>query len=1009
MEHSLRKKVTDVVAEIARNTIDEETAKQTWTDVLTFLDHCNKSDSEQLKLSAMTLIESVPNIFGADQDKFLPGIKQIMDSCLAHPSSAVRSAAVKAYVSFVIENDEDERLVKMLSHCVPLVVEVCKHVVETEEGDDGPLQCLSDLASTIPKLITSQLTNILNMCIQFVNNPEKNESYRHSSLEVITSICESTPSAVKKRAHALIPEILKSCLLLMTEMDDDIEEWLAVDDVDEEEDEESANIGMSSLDRIACSLGGKAVFQPFVDIARHLLQDGDWKRRHAALMGLSTIGEGCQRSMEPKIETVVGTIVPFLQDQHPRVRYAACNALGQMSTDFAPTLQKKCHEKVVVGLITALIDLSCPRVATHAGAALVNFSEDCPKQVISAYLPVIMEKLEFVLENTFKKLVEQGKKLILEQVITTIASVADAAQDQFVTYYSKLMPPLKFILEQASDDRFKTLRGKTIECISLIGLAVGKDMFKEDAITIMTLLSNTMSELAPDDPQCSYMISSWTRICKVLGSDFAPFLPKVMGPVMRAASYKPDVAVLEDEEVQHDDPAWQFHSIGENKNFGIRTSGLEEKVTACDMIVCYARELKEAFAPFVDEVAEQTLTHLRFIFHDGVRSSAAETVPLLIECVKPQGLERMRSLWTRFLPALTAALKTETDLDVTVELISAVSESIDVLGRNGITPGELSEISVLVQEQLNEYEKRRQEREAEEADEDEDPEDANEKMNAENEEEAAVLARISDVVHSCFETFGPDFVSFFDPIFPAVVHLLDPKRHYADRQWSICMLDDLIEFAPQGAANYQRQFIDAMLRAVEDEYPEVRQAAAYGFGVMALKGDSEFVPALAAALGPLCNCIARPGARDTEEGVIATENAIAAVAKILKYGQINIDPTQLIPLFLSWLPTWEDKEESVHIYNYFCDLVETNHASVLGVDNSNLPRLLDIIISSFHLGAFDESDEKNHSVMMRMQAIVKTIASNEAIFQSLLAQANLDEGRLVTLRGILDPQQQAQH
>ena len=102
-------------------------------------------------------------------------------------------------------------------------------MVETEEGDDGPLQCLSDLASTIPKLITSQLTNILNMCIQvcmhslnfltpfclfirllqFVNNPEKNESYRHSSLEVITSICESSPSAVKKRAHALIPEICK--------------------------------------------------------------------------------------------------------------------------------------------------------------------------------------------------------------------------------------------------------------------------------------------------------------------------------------------------------------------------------------------------------------------------------------------------------------------------------------------------------------------------------------------------------------------------------------------------------------------------------------------------------------------------------------------------------------------------------------------------------------------------------------------------------------------------------
>ena len=33
--------------------------------------------------------------------------------------------------------------------------------------------------------------------------------------------------------------------------------------------------------------------------------------------------------------------------QHPRVRYAACNALGQMATDFGPTFQKKFHQKVV--------------------------------------------------------------------------------------------------------------------------------------------------------------------------------------------------------------------------------------------------------------------------------------------------------------------------------------------------------------------------------------------------------------------------------------------------------------------------------------------------------------------------------------------------------------------------------------------------------------------------------------------------------------------------------------
>ena len=32
--------------------------------------------------------------------------------------------------------------------------------------------------------------------------------------------------------------------------------------------------------------------------------------------------------------------------QHPRVRYAACNAVGQMCTDFGPTLQKLFHARV---------------------------------------------------------------------------------------------------------------------------------------------------------------------------------------------------------------------------------------------------------------------------------------------------------------------------------------------------------------------------------------------------------------------------------------------------------------------------------------------------------------------------------------------------------------------------------------------------------------------------------------------------------------------------------------
>lgn len=69
------------------------------------------------------------------------------------------------------------------------------------------------------------------------------------------------------------------------------------------------------------------------------------------------------------------------------------------------------------------------------------------------------------------------------------------------------MPPLKYILENSNVDNLKLLRGKTIECISLIGLAVGKETFQGDANEIMRiLLSAGVSFAESDDPQISYMI-----------------------------------------------------------------------------------------------------------------------------------------------------------------------------------------------------------------------------------------------------------------------------------------------------------------------------------------------------------------------------------------------------------------------------------------------------------------------------------------------------------------------
>ena len=58
----------------------------------------------------------------------------------------------------------------------------------------------------------------------------------------------------------------------------------------------------------------------------------------------------------------------------------------------------------------------------------------------------------------------------------------------------------------------------------------------QDASDVMQLLLKTQTDfndMEDDDPQISYMISAWARMCKILGKEFQQYLPVVMGPLMK--------------------------------------------------------------------------------------------------------------------------------------------------------------------------------------------------------------------------------------------------------------------------------------------------------------------------------------------------------------------------------------------------------------------------------------------------------------------------------------------
>lgn len=87
---------------------------------------------------------------------------------------------------------------------------------------------------------------------------------------------------------------------------------------------------------------------------------------------------------------------------------------------------------------------------------------------------------------------------------------------------------------------------------------------------------------------------------------------------MRNPNHFLQVREADDEEDEDDlDEDVEVIPLGD-KTLTIRTSALEEKATACNMLCCYAEELKEGFLPWMRQVADIMVPLLKFWFHEDV-------------------------------------------------------------------------------------------------------------------------------------------------------------------------------------------------------------------------------------------------------------------------------------------------------------------------------------------------------------------------------------------------------
>ena len=264
--------------------------------------------------------------------------------------------------------------------------------------------------------------------------------------------------------------------------------------------------------------------------------------RRAAIVVLVRFAEGCA-SLLIKTNQVTGVfdlLAKGITDPHPRVQFQSCQGIGRFAILF-PEQIPQLLSQFIRNLISLLADPTvggatptpCQRVKGHAASALINMinptaiqprssaEDDEPESLSLQTVLMHLDPLVHALVHSLQTCSVQ----VQAPCLVVLGCLAQVVEDRFVPYYDAIIPGIKSILQahnntatvtgagaatvrgagrgsityqqQQMQAAQVTLYGKAMECVGLIGEAVGNDIFARDALEIIQLLVAAMvSELA---------------------------------------------------------------------------------------------------------------------------------------------------------------------------------------------------------------------------------------------------------------------------------------------------------------------------------------------------------------------------------------------------------------------------------------------------------------------------------------------------------------------------------
>jgi hypothetical protein len=684
-ERKVRLALCDVIANVAAELLDDADGAEGggagaggapppgagWPALWPFMRDCVMAPAPALREAALTIFERLGAVIASTQVASFGSFREVFLLRLRDAGSAldVRVAAARAAASLITSIDvpsQREPFAAVLPDMLALLVAVTAPGARDADGAEAAGRVLagvlSEVAGSAASLFRSCLHEAVRVLAALGRDAGVDGETRRSALETLVTIAEGAGPLVRKTA-AFLPALVPALVGMLAEWGDSLDagweaEWEAGDDEfdlhDDDAEGRHVDFGGALLGRLGGAVGAAKLLPVLQPLVAQLLARPEWVARHAALDAIIYCAEFF-RDDEALLAELARTVAAAAGDAHPRVRAAALDAFGALASYQGPMFQMFGHTHAMPAIVRALGDAS-RRVRINAVFDVTVWVEALADEADADYIvPYVGALMAGLMAN-----ISAPDARIASKAITSVSAIGScaAAGDALTAggYYVTMRPGLLGLLhaadgalaasagaaaaarassaaaaDAAARAEARRLKGKAIECLSVLGVAAGAEAFAADARAlldgILSLLGALQSERggradapisAADDPVQSYCWDALGRIASFIGAEaFAPALPTLVPWLLAGADANPVVVteaaggagdggagvgggLLADGDEEDDDDAGDGGSGVESvtletgTRLRVRTAELEDKTSAVAALKVLFRVLRPA-------------------------------------------------------------------------------------------------------------------------------------------------------------------------------------------------------------------------------------------------------------------------------------------------------------------------------------------------------------------------------------------------------------------------------